>query len=258
MKRGGAAIFAVLLIGTARLAHGQGTLMVNFEVPADASAQVGGPFYLNARVENSSNATVRVNMGHHGKWNYEFSLVNPDGTTTALSPYRQIGPGPKGTVTVEPNQVRTRRVLFNEWYSFTNPGEYILKISLTVLLSSSANVSWQKQFFEDLRINVAPRDPERLRETCAKLADAALAATEDDAAADASLALSYVLDPVAVPFLARILKDGPTLAQANAVRGLARVGNGDAQQALRSNLSTADPQLKAQIESALSQFRPGS
>ncbi len=252
-----AALAALLVVGTARLAHAQGTIIVSFEIPPDLAVQVGGPFYFDAKVQNTSTDTVRVNFGHHGKWNYEFSLVNPDGTTTTISPYRQIGPGPKGTIVVEPNQMRRRRVVFNEWQTFARPGEYILKLRLTVLLSSSANVSWQKEFFEDLRVNVAPYNPASLKGTCARLADSAVSQAEGDLAADASLALSYVSDPVAVPFLAKVLKEGSAAARPSAVRGLTRVGTREAQEALRSKLSTADPELKARIESALTQFPPG-
>ncbi len=253
-----AALAALLVIGTARLAYGQGSVVVSFEIPPDLTVQVGGPFYFDAKVQNTSTDAVRLNFGHHGKWNYEFSLVNPDGSTTAIPPYRQIGPGPKGTIVAEANQTRTRRVIFNEWHNFAGPGEYVLKLRLTVLLSSSANVSWQKEFFEDLRVNVAPYNPVSLKETCAKLADAAVSETVSDAAADASLALSYVSDPVAVPFLAKVLREGPAAARPNAVRGLTRVGTREAQEALRSKLPTADPELKARIESALTLFPPGS
>ena len=253
-----AALAALLVMGTSRMAYGQGTIVVSFEIPPDLTVQVGGPFYFDATVQNASTDTVRLKFGHHGKWNYEFALVNPDGTTTAIPPYRQIGPGPKGTIVVEANQTRTRRVIFNEWHNFAAPGEYVLKLRLTVLLSSSANVSWQKEFFEDLRVNVAPYNPASLKETCARLADVAAGPAEGDAAADASLALSYVSDPVAVPFLAKVLREGTAAARPGAVRGLTRVGTREAQEALRSRLPSADPELKARIESALTQFPPGS
>jgi len=249
---------SLLLLASAASTPAQGTVMVTWEIPTEPAVLVGGPVFLDAKIQNNSSDTVRVNMGHHGKWNYEFTLVNPDGTTTPIPAYRQFGPGPKGTVSVEPHQTRTRRLVFNEWYTFVRPGDYTLKVQLTVLLSSSANVSWQKEFFEDLAVKVAPRDAEKLREICAKLAETAVSVNSPEAAADASLALSYVVDPVAVPFLAKVLKEGEAAAQVNAVRGLTRIGSQEALAALKSNLATAGPDLKAKIESALSQFRPGT
>jgi hypothetical protein len=205
-----------------------------------------------------STDTVRVNMGHHGKWNYEFTLVNPDGSTTPIPPYRKLGPGPKGTILVEPHQIRSRRTLLNDWTTLTQPGEYALKVRLTVLLSSSANISWQKEFFDDLKLTVAPRDPEKLKAICERLTEAALKTSDAEAAAEASLALSYVQDPLSVPFLARVLAEGSPAVRAHAVVGLAKIGNREAQEALKAGLATADADLKARIESALTQFRPAS
>jgi hypothetical protein len=252
------AFAAVLLILAAPASHAQGTIVVGFSVPAESSFQVGAPVYFDTFVENSSTETMRVNLGHHGKWNYEFTLVRPDGTTSPILPYRKIGPGPKGTITVEPHQKRFRRVMLDDWTALTQPGDYTLKVRLTVLLSSSASISWQKEFFNELQISVAPHDPDKLKAMCEKLAEAALSATDADAASDASLVLSYVVDPMAVPFHARVLKEGLPAARANAVQGLTRIGNREAQEALRAGLATADADLKAKIESALTQFRPAS
>jgi len=246
------------LLLAAPLARAQGTIVVSFDIPPDSEFQIGAPVCFETRVQNSSTDTVRVNMGHHGKWNYEFTLVNPDGTTVALPPYRKIGPGPRGTMTVKPNQTAVRRSILDDWYTFTQPGEYLLKVRLTVLLSSSSNVSWQKQFFDDLKVVVAPYDAERLKSTCEKLAVAALNTADPGVAAEASLSLSYVRDPIAVPFQATVLREGTGAVRVNAVRGLARVGNQAARETLQAALSTADPELRTQIESALTQFPPGS
>ncbi|MBI4164989.1 MAG: HEAT repeat domain-containing protein [Acidobacteria bacterium] len=252
------ALALLFVIFSVPRAHAQGTILVEFSIPPDSAFQVGSPVYFDTIVQNTSIDTVRVNMGHHGKWNYEFILLNPDGTTFAVPPYRKIGAGPKGIITVEPGRTRSRRMVFNDWYTIAQPGEYTLKVRLTILLSSSANVSWQKEFFDDMKIVVAPRDPEKLKATCEKLAEAALGTADADAASDASLALSYVVDPLAVPFQARVLKEGSPGARANAVQGLSKIGNREALEALRAGLVNADPDLKAKIESALTQLRPGS
>jgi hypothetical protein len=252
----GGALAAILFFLAAPASHAQGTIVVGFNVPADAAFQVGAPVYFDTFVENSSTETMRVNLGHHGKWNYEFTLVKEDGTTASIPPYRKIGPGPKGTITVEPHQKRSRRVVLDDWITLTQPGDYTLKVRLTVLLSSSANISWQKEFFNELQIRVAPHDPDKLKAACEKLAEATLGTKDPDEASDASLALSYVVDPMAVPSMARVLREGSPAARANAVSGLAKIGNREAQDALRAGLATADADLKAKIEFALTQLRP--
>ena len=251
-------VVVMLLLALEGTARAQGTVAVTFEIPSEPPVQAGGPVFLDLKLQNSSTDTVRVNMGPHAKWNYEFTLVDASGAAREIPPYRQYGPGPKSTVTLGPHETHTRRLVFNEWYTFRNPGDYTLKVQLTVLLSSSANVSWQKEFFDDIRVQVAPHDAERLKETCARLAATALDPSAGEAAALHSFALSYVTDPVAVPYLARILKEGAPAARENAIRGLARVGTSEAVEILKSNLATADSQLRTQIQSALSQIRPGS
>ena len=61
-------------------------------------------------------------------------------------------------------------------------------------------------------------------------------ATTVDAAQFPAMALSYVKDPVAVPFLGRLLSTN-TLAYRYAVTGLERIGDDDAIEALLSALS---------------------
>lgn len=252
----GLALAAVIF--SASIAHAQGTIVVGFAVPPDTEFQVGAPIYFDTAIQNSSTDTVRASMGHHGKWNYEFALVNPDGTTTAIPPYRKYGPGPKGLVTIGPNSTRLRRVVLDDWTTLPKPGEYTLKVRLTVLLSTSTNVSWQKEFFNDLRIVVGPRDPEKLRAMCERLTETALTASDADVAADAAMTLSYVQDPVAVPFQAKILAQASPAARASAVDGLVKIGNREAQEALKAGLATADADLKTKIEAALTQIKPAS
>jgi len=247
----------MLLIASPR-ASAQGTIVISFDVPPDASFQIGAPVFFETRVINSSTDTVRVNMGHHGKWNYEFKIVGPDGKTFDVPPYRKFGPGPRGRLTAGPNQTVVKRGILDDWYVFKEPGEYILKVRLTVLLSSSANVSWQKEFFDDLKVVVAPLDEEKLHAACNNFAEQALHGETPSDRADALLALSYVTNPAAIPAQSRILQSGPKAMKAEAIRGLIKIGSTEAKEALRAALADADAEIKAQIESALAQFPSGS
>jgi hypothetical protein len=175
-----------------------------------------------------------------------------------VPPYRKVGPGPKGLITVGPHQTRVRRVVLDDWTTISQPGEYTLKVRLTVLLSSSGGISWQKEFYNDLKLVVGPRDPEKLQTLCERLTEAALHSPDPDAAADAAMTLSYVQDPMAVSYQARILSAGSPAARSSAVTGLARIGTPEAQEALKAGLATADPDLKSKIESALTQIKPAS
>ncbi|MGH9453986.1 MAG: HEAT repeat domain-containing protein, partial [Terriglobia bacterium] len=90
----------------------------------------------------------------------------------------------------------------------------------------------------------------RLEEICRSLATAA-ESPNAEVALRAGKTLSYVSDPVAVPYLAEVLCKSD-FAQVLAVQGLARIRTPEALKILRSHLDTKDPALKAGIEGALS------
>ena len=73
-------------------------------------------------------------------------------------------------------------------------------------------------------------------------------------ASKAAYALSYVDDPLAVPYLGRVLKESFAGKYA-AISGLARIGDPEAVQLLTSYSKTADPEMKLQIENALQEVR---
>ena len=233
------------------------TMTFSFEEPV---AQVNGPVYLDVKMQNTGTEKLRVGFGYHGKWNYDFSVVEPDGTKVAVPPYRQYGPGPSGNVSIDPLGTETRRLLLNEWYIFRKPGEYTVNVKVAALLRTGTSTSWQSEFSDKLTLQVAPRDPAHLEEICENLAAAAVTANPADSAVtdDSAFALSYIPDPVAVPYLARVLRKGTYAGREYAIRGLARVGSPDAIEVLKANLHNADPQIKTQIEDALAQMRSGT
>jgi hypothetical protein len=100
---------------------------------------------------------------------------------------------------------------------------------------------------------VTPRDPKRLDSVCEGLRKGAMNVNAWEAS-KAALALSYVDDPIAVPYLGRVLEESFAGKEA-AISGLARIGNAEAVQLLTSYSATADPEMKLQIENALQEIR---
>ena len=76
-------------------------------------------------------------------------------------------------------------------------------------------------------------------------------------ASRAVFALSYVNDPIAVPYLGRVLKES-IAGQYDAISGLVRVGNPEAVKILKSFSETADAEMKLQVENALQEIRSRS
>jgi len=69
-------------------------------------------------------------------------------------------------------------------------------------------------------------------------------------AREAGRALSYVNDPVAVPYLRRVLKES-FFGKELAIEGLVRIRNAEAVETLQSSLEIGDSELRAQIKAAL-------
>jgi HEAT repeat protein len=100
---------------------------------------------------------------------------------------------------------------------------------------------------------VTHRDPERLKSVCEELRTGAMNVNAGEAS-KAAVTLSYVDDPIAVPYLGRVLKESFAGKDA-AISGLARIGNPEAVQILTSYSQTADPEMKLQVENALQEAR---
>jgi hypothetical protein len=122
---------------------------------------------------------------------------------------------------------------------------------------------------ERLHFEVKDRDPAHLTEICGSLADQVKAAGNAQAAREPALLLSYIEDPISVPYLSQLLFVRK-LVEDSAVAGLERVGNEDAVKVLVSALTakygetanlaqealkrilkkTSDPALKRRILAA--------
>jgi hypothetical protein len=107
-----------------------------------------------------------------------------------------------------------------------------------------------------LQLSVSARDPKRLGEVCQGLADKAVQSPDYATAAEATTALSYVHDPIAVRYLSKVLREGK-FGDEIAITGLVRVGDHEAVRTLSENEEKADPELKAQIRGALKEIRTG-
>ena len=110
---------------------------------------------------------------------------------------------------------------------------------------------------QELTLTVEPRDPERLQEVCDRLAKAAAGYSDLAVLREAADALSFVQDPVAVPYLTQVLAYH-NLVSGIAVKGLVRIGSPEALQALKSNLPTAGPNLKMMIQGGIQEIEAGA
>src|ERR1700682_1751084 len=200
------------------------------------------PVLIFFEVHNGLKHPVVVTVGALVRQFFDFALKTPSGEVLHKD---QIGPGGvalyqdfvtvgDGKVTVEPGGDYKEPLVMNQWFPFATQGVYSLTSNLTSDIETADGTFQAPSQTVQLRVN--PRDPVRLAKICAALARRAEAATTVVEAQFPSLALSYVTDPIAIPYLARLLS-AHTLVYNPAVSGLERIGNDEAAEALLSAMN---------------------
>jgi len=136
---------------------------------------------------------------------------------------------------------------------------------------AAGNIVGGQQSFR-ATLEIGPRDQEALARGCEALASGVEASGSYERSAENALALSYVNDPVAVPYLARSLMANK-LVEPIAIEALERIGTPEAVRALgpalnmstnhssilaksalaRIQTRTADPEVRGEVARVMSQ-----
>lgn len=197
------------------------------------------PISINFEINNESKQIVRLDLGQDRKGGFLITVTSPDGTTSHLPQYKHEGISRYGTVSVQPGETFSQRLLLNEWYDhFNSPGRYKLEARLITTIAVGNSFQLQDSGFKG-EIPIAPRDAAQLKRFCEELATQVATAPNPEAAQEPARILSYVEDPVAVPYLARVLSTN-TFTQQFAIEGLERVGDDAAIEVLLSSLDYVD------------------
>ncbi len=216
------------------------------------------PVRVRLTIENHLKEPISLDLGFKGKENLQFIVTEPGGSIVSPPRVREGGIGRSGVVSVEPDGISEEHILLNEWYQPPQPGPYRIRPKLVdTNLRTQSGISLSNQTLSPpMALRIAPRDPGRLSEVCQGLVEGALTPSDYGQRAESALALSYMLDPVAIPYLGRVAKD-PQVGRL-AVLGLARIANLEGMERVISGLDPRDPQLEASIRSALNAIRLGA
>lgn len=194
----------------------------------EGGATLHEPVVVLFDVHNGLKEPITMTVGSLTRQFYDLTLTTPRGQVLHKDPFDgqidivTIG---NGKIIVAPGADYREPLVMNRWFPFESQGMYSLAGRLTSDIET-ANGSFQAES-QTTQLLITARDPARLNKTCADLEQQAEMATTAEAAQFPALALSYVNDPIAVPYLARLLS-AHTLAYAKAVPGLERIGNDDA------------------------------
>jgi hypothetical protein len=194
------------------------------------------PVVLLFEVHNGLKQPITVTVGSLTRQFYDLTLTTPSGKVFHKDPFSgqvdivTIG---DGKVIVAPGADYEESLVMNQWFSFESQGAY----SLTSKLASNIETTdgdFQAES-QTAQVLITPRDPVRLTKICADLAKQVETASSVEAAQFPALALSYVEDPIAVPYLAQVMR-AHALAYDRAIAGLERIGTDAAIEVLLSSL----------------------
>lgn len=207
---------------------------VSYSLPT-AQLSLHEPIVINFQVNNETTQAVGFDLGQDRKGEFLFTVTSPDGATLHLPQYMHEGISQYGTVSVQKGESFSQSLLLNEWYdNFNVLGKYILSARLTKPIVVGETPQLDSGFTGE--IYITHRDPARLEKVCAGLAMQVETAANPEAAQKPALMLSYIEDPIAVPYLARVLAT-KTLTSDKAIAGLKRIGNDAAVEELLSALN---------------------
>jgi hypothetical protein len=174
---------------------------------------------------NASPTAAEIEVGQDSERSYRITVTRPNGElVTAGKPLWAEGAEVLSwtkTTKIAPGQSCTRSVLLNEWFPFDEAGRYEVSVAVRGVDGVAS--------FE---VDVSPRDEDRLRSLCERLASGDRAPRWDGDQMPERV-LSFVADDVAIPYLVKMASaDGFTSGLG--VEGLVRIGDLPAVSALAS------------------------
>ena len=192
------------------------------------------PVVLSFAVENGLAQPINFGLGQDREQGFLFTVQRPDGLSVRLPQLHHEGISVLSPeVLVESGQTYTQKLLLNARFDFAIPGKYEIEVQLAnpIQTQDGTNVADATEFHTSLEIK--PRDPEQLKQVCANLIKRLNASTSYEEAAEAANELSYIKDPIAIPYLKEALMS-KQMVELIAVKGLERIGSDEAVEALTS------------------------
>jgi hypothetical protein len=240
--------------------------------PLSTRVALREPIVLRLTISNRLDNAARVNLGQDRRQGFEVSVTAPEGGTKLLSLQLHEGASRSWVVEIAPGESYTETLVLNEWYPFSETGTYRIKIRLVRVQGSHEDLPASFGSWSALSsVEVLPRDPRRLTALCEELKTKLETSDVYEEVGEAALELSYVDDPIAVPYLQEMATLEHGMLARLAAQGLERIADNTSVDALialskesaveirspaRYSLgqlgrATKDPALKERIRQAL-------
>jgi hypothetical protein len=238
-----------------------------------ATITQGEPVLADLKIKNITSENLDLDLGDNSKEKIFVTTIDPDGhqNQKLAEHIPKEGVFAFGDVHLKPQERYNQILILNEWFQFDKIGEYRITIGIKSPITNGDHTLVVTPV--TVILEVTAKNSEQLATGCKELLTR-IENRDRYAEADrraAEQALSYVEDPIAVPYLEQALVHS-SMGQL-AIDSLFHIGNPDAVMALvrasllpyeeirksaRMTLSvmagqTSDPQIKSQIEEALKQ-----
>lgn len=214
------------------------------------------PVLIEFSIHDGLTEAIQFDLGHNRRSNFQFTITKPGGRRVQVPRLSEGGLGLVGRLSLEPGGEYTQKLLLDEWYQFSEPGNYKVEAKLVDRIETLAGMRVRTRLSEQIPLNIQPRNPNRLNEVCRSLARSVIESPTFEARAEAASTLSYVRDLVAVPYLGRVAREGGPLA-GTAIKGLARVANVEGLERVMRDLNPSDPKLESSIKLELRYIQLG-
>jgi hypothetical protein len=223
---------------------------LSWHFPSEISLHA--PLTAELALTNGSKQDVSVLLGAEGVEVFWFDLVGPDGVHHVVVPQFPQGPVRGGVLKAKPGERFAETILLSEWLDLQQVGEYSLVIHASTQIMYgppdlqgilAPTFEWRE------RITVVPRDPEMLSRTCEALLHRAL---DQENLGDAEFSmreLSFIRDPLAVPFLLQAAHGKWWFS--HAIDGLGRIAGPESTAALQQLAADPDQRVAKQAREVL-------
>lgn len=234
-------------------AQQEGQVSFNLSV-ASMSFSEHEPIVLEMNILNGLPRVIYLDLGQDREENVEITATLPDGKMVTSRGHTHEGISVIGVVSIQPGGTYSQRLLLNKWFDLSSKGKYLIGVNLVkspALQGSSETVDLPIE--SHVEFEITDRDEKRLSKACESLASRVVNSSSFEDASDAAKALSYISDPLAIPYLKQVLQSGK-LVEANAIEGFLRIGNRQAVEALIEASNSPNKETGLLSRSALVQL----
>ncbi len=219
-------IFFLCLIFTGNAtAQADGSVDYSFSLE-HPSVTLNEPIMITFTILNVGTEVINLNLGKDFKANFNFTIIHPDGLKIRVPEYPLGGTGQSGNILVSPTSTHIHQLLLNERYQISQPGKYIIEAELNPGKMSAFSEGITPRVFGAMHLEVQKRNHDKLKTIIEALSETALGLNPADGR-EAAWILSNIQDPIAIPYLVKIVDRGFWKEQ-EAIAALGSIGSRNA------------------------------